>query len=378
MKTVSWSFVLAGFGSLLVSAYYDNIRGPLIPEVARVLGLSFAQSGWFLAICSASGTLAALGLMRALNRWSERTVIVALSALALTAALSAVGVSGFASLAVLAVLIGATISTLGSMANVLLVEGVPPERSGRFLSALHAMFGIGSMIATTAVGVASARGFSWSTLYLAGIPAVLILGMFAAARLGRGRPKGALTIQSEMPTKAHGLVIATFAVYVAGEVTAAAWMTSYLVGARGLTTANAAPYLTAFYFTMTVTRVLCAFVVTPAREAWLLRAALVLPIASFGAAFLGHLWALALVGLLGPFFPVFLGRASRAFPDTWRSLTLWTIVGMNIMLGIFNVTLGDLADRVGIAQAYLLPAGLLAAAFMLLQLCLKRWQIRER
>lgn len=348
------------------------MRGPLLPVLAKSLGLSFSESGWFLAASYGAAALSVLCLMHALNVWSERAVVVGLTICGVATAVFATAVTGFVSLMLLAVLLGATVSSLGTMANVLIVEGTPPERVSRYMAAMHSMFGFGAMVATTVVGVGVARGLPWTWFFWAAVPVFVGLLVFALQRLGRQAHHGAATVQSTRLTRPQLLVIVTFCLYVAGEVTTTVWMTSYLVKTRGFSVSEATPYVTACFLIMTLSRVACAFVMTPSRETWTLRLALLLPIVALLCGHLGLSPALALAGVYGPFFPVFLSRAGRAFPETWRSLTIWIMVLMNVLLGVCNLSLGALADGLGIEAAYLLPIALLFAAFVSLHFTLKR------
>jgi hypothetical protein len=149
------------------------------------------------------------------------------------------------------------------------------------------------------------------------------------------------------------------------------WMTTYLVREHGFSPSAATPYLSAFFLVMATSRVVCAVAVRERWERLILRGALVLPLGAFAAAYLfGLKSALALTGLFGPFFPVFLARQSRRYPDRWRSVTIWTMVAMSVTIGLCNLLVGRAADLVGLRTAYLLPPLLLIAAFALLSVVL--------
>lgn len=377
MKKVSWGFVAAGFGSLLTAAYYDNIRGPLLPPMATELGLAYEDSGWFLGLGYVAATISTLILLRALNHFSERAVMMAATALGLLAALVGTQVSGIPSLMLLALIGGAAVSNLGTMSNVLVMEGAPPESAGRFLSGLHAMFGIGSMAATAAVGIGIGNGMHWSSFYAAGAPLVLALMVGSALVLTRRGERIERTVQAMSLTPLQVLVVVTFGIYVAAEVSGVTWMTSYLVNERGMTVATAAPYVTAYFLVMTLSRLTSAAWIRPQYERLVLGSVLILPILAYVAAHAGANWTLALVGLYGPFFPVFLSQIRRAFPDKWRSITLWTVVSMNVSIGLTHVVLGGLADHIGIENAYYVPMILLMVAGLLLVLCFRKLDARS-
>lgn len=368
---ILWSFILAGFLSLLASSYYDIVRGPLLPAVAAELGLDFQQSGWFLATGTVTATVMTLLMIAALNRWSERTVTIAMCLCGIAAGCVAPFVQSFAALLGLAAILGMTVSTLGTMSNILLVEGAPVELRGRFLAAMHTMYGVGSMSAASVVGVGLGRGLHWSKLYLAAVPVYALLLIFVATKLKRQGKAGVQTVQSWRLSPPQALVVLCFTLYVAGEVTTSMWMTTFLVKTRGLSISEATPYLTAYFLALTLSRLACAFWVPQRMERGVVLGALAISVAAFFTAALGPSEAFAAVGLFGPFFPLFLARASRRFPDRWRSITIWSVVVFNAGIGLANLVLGALADHVGIGNAYFLPPAFLGAALIAAHLYFK-------
>ncbi len=38
------------------------------------------------------------------------------------------------------------------------------------------------------------------------------------------------------------------------------------------------------------------------------------------------------VGVLGPFFPLLLARVKSSFPDAWRSVTVWVVLAIQLMM----------------------------------------------
>ena len=351
-KDILWSFISAGFLSLLASSYFDIVRGPLMPAVAAELGLDFNQSGWFLATGTVTATAMTLLMIVALNRWSERTVTACICLGGLAVGVLAPFVSSFALLLGLAAILGMTVSTLGTMSNILLVEGAPKDLRGRFLAGMHTMYGVGSMSAASVVGIGLGKGFHWSTLYTIAVPVYLFLLIFVLLKLKRQGTPGPTTVQSWRLDPAQALVVVCFTLYVAGEVTTSMWMTTFLVQTRGLTISEATPYLTAYFLALTISRLACAFIVPVEKEQLVVRAALAVSIVAFLCAATGPSWAFGLVGLFGPFFPLFLARASRRFPEKWRSITIWSVVVFNMGIGVANLILGQLADQFGIGRAF--------------------------
>jgi predicted MFS family arabinose efflux permease len=366
-----WRFIGAGFAAQLAAAYFDNARGPLLPPMAKDLGLEFTQTGTFLAVGQVAATTATLALIKALNRYAERTVVAVIAGIAVLAGFLAPLASSYPALLGFAAALGASISAMGTMANVLIVEGTPPKRLSRMLAGLHSMYGFGSMGAAAIVGWALAAGVHWAYLYTGATPGFALLGLFAVLALPSRHARGGGTVQPARLSAPQALVVLTFAIYVAGEVTTTVWLTTFLVSVHGLAVSDATPYLSALFLVMAGARVACALLVRERWERAILQLALFLPMLGFLVGyFCDFKPAFALAGLFGPFFPVFLARQSRRFPDRWRSITIWTMVSMSVTIGAGNFLVGRLADLLGLKTAYLLPPVLFAAAALLLNLVL--------
>jgi len=206
----------------------------------------------------------------------------------------------------------------------------------------------------------------WSKPYLfaAGFFALLCLGAIFLLR-----PAGKIVDQGAQHGKITSIqifVVFMFSVYVAGEVTTATWMTTYMVRVLGMQVSDATPYLSIYFLLMTAIRMVCAFFLKPSMEKIVLKCALIIPVGFFFVGYKGALWGFPLMAAYGPFFPVFLARLNRMFPESARNLTILVMVGMNAMVGICSLGLGRLADILGMGYAYLIAPALLFVSFCLL------------
>jgi fucose permease len=373
-----WVYVFSGFAVLFGAAYYDNIRGPLLPVITAQLGLSHALSSWFLIVGHLAAVVCTYAIIAALNRWTERDVTIVTCALGVITGVVALTVHDVPTLMVLAACIGATTSSMGAMCNVLVLEGTPVARQGRMLSGLHTMYGVGSIFASGVVGATIRGGGAWPLVVLAPAPLVLALMLFMRVKLAphvdgiRREPKPGKLSELQV------LIITLFSLYVAAEVISSMWLSTYLVEQHHMSVPAAAGYLSGFFAAMTVTRFSCFLCISPRHELTVIIGALVLPIAAFAVGLAGWPAAFVLVGLVGPFFPLFLARVNRNFPDKWRSLTVWIIVAMQVVLVMAHLSLGRIADLVTISRAYWLPLILFVTTFgmLLLYLHLERRYLR--
>jgi fucose permease len=307
-----------------------------------------------------------LALVAAAGRLSDRSLAVA-------ASLAAAGVSGlsllvsdFSSLLPMALLVGGTVAAMGTVCNFLVVEGTPHALRGRALAGLHTMYGIGSFGAGLVVSGAIDGGIGWRWLFLGLAPLHLLMALFFAWRLPArtaADPDGGNGLGKL--DRRHILVLVVFVLYVGGEVTTSMWLSNFLVGAREVEPAAAAQRVSGFFAVLTVSRIVCWFFVRPSHERGLLIASLLVPLVSFVVGYAAFDWAFALVGLVGPFFPVYLARVSREFGRSWKTLTMWIFLGDQIGLATINLALGRAADLWDIQRAFLAPPLMLAAALAL-------------
>jgi len=369
-KKSGWRLILLGFGFLLLSAYLDNLRGILLPVFTQVFGLTHQQNSSFLVLGNFASVFFTLSLLFLTRRFSDRAVCIGVCVSVLGSLSYALKVSAFPSLLIFSVLIGGMVSMLGSLANLNVIHGSTLTDRAKSLCGLHAMYGLGSLCAPEIAKRLFAAGDSWTAPVFAAIPAaaLLLFGSFAMpARRDDGIPEVAVSVNSMQV-----LILAIFAVYVAGEVMASMWMASYLVDFASFSVVEVAPYVTGFFLTMAITRLLCFFSLKPAAEVAVLFLSLIGSSAFFILAYSGKIWAFPLVGVLGPFFPLFLSRLGKTFPKSVRALTLWILASNQLTQACFHLVVGGLADHLGIRTAYGLPLWLLLGCLGLLGLYLRR------
>jgi len=356
---VRGKLVGAGLFLLVVAAYLDNVRGTLLPAVAQSLGLTYRMASGFLAAGNVAAVLATLGLFVLSRRVSDRRVVVLISVLvALCAGLSGLA-TGATSLMALGALVGGTIALCGAMSNILVIHGTDPTRRARFLCALHTMYGLGSLAAPLAAAALIGHYGRWQAPLWPAIASALVLAM-AAAWLPPGGPSA--SDRGPVRGGATPAVLVTFAFYVAAETMISAWMVTDLVGSRGFSLPEAARVLSAFFFVMGATRALCFLSLPEARERAVMAGSLIAGLTCFTVGQLAWPPLLAGAGLVGPFFPILLARASRAHPEQSRAITLQILTVAQLSVGVAHLGVGALTDAFGISAAYWAAAGFMLIA----------------
>jgi fucose permease len=362
--------IFIGLLLLLLGSYIDNARGPLMPALTRNLGLGYTEVSWMLVAGFIAAIACTFGMLPLTSRYSDRRLAGWAVAAGLGASLFALAVTGFWSLLALGALLGLAVSGLGSVSNLIVLQNTSAEYKARMMCFLHSMYGVGSFLAPGVVGWTVGKGLRWQVSLLVAAP-LLALAWLGTRSLGT-EIHGAVSGARRKLDASQWLVVAMVAFYVGGEVLISTWMMTYLVEAKGMTVVEAAPYATAFFVAMGVTRLLCVFALRPAFETPVLVGSLAVGMGAFLLGRVGPPWALSLSGLFGPFFPLIIARLGKAFPVQARSITLVIIGVMQVTLAFLHLGVGWLTDGVGIGTAYWMPLGLLGASLFTLIIYIPR------
>jgi predicted MFS family arabinose efflux permease len=110
---------------------------------------------------------------------------------------------------------------------------------------------------------------------------------------------------------------------------------------------------------MAATRLAGFFFIRERVEKAVLFICLIVGILALIVSLLGFYYLLPTVGLVGPFFPLFMAELSRTFPKAWQSMTVLVSVSMQISLSIMNLSVGVLTDALGIHKAFAVAPSLL-------------------
>jgi fucose permease len=341
------------------------------------MGLDHQSSGLLIALGNLVAMTATWLLMPILNRWSlQKTGIGVLIYAALTMSATA-WVTNKTTLFIWGALIGGCISTMGSLSNLFVQNGISSERRGQLMSALHSLYGLSSFFAPWVAGIVLEHPEKWRLLFTSLTPMALGLAFFVH-RYGPDRSQNnpqptldrPLLHQQPLSLRAvHVLSISVLISYVVAEVLTSTWMASYLVSQYHVPIRDASWYTSLFFATMLITRVACSLWAKPRWHRAIIWCSAMAGLTCFLLARLtGWLWLLPLVGLIGPFFPLYVTWVSLRFPERDRSMVIWMLAGMQGALFGVNLLMGTLADDFGFGVAFWAPA-----LFLTLTLILLKW-----
>lgn len=371
------SFQIAGFFLLLIGAFFDNLRGPLLPILSNELGIDYSVTSRFLTIGNFFSCILLLALIPILKIMPEGRAAKIAGWVLISACVASYTVSDLGTLYIFAALIGTGAAVFEALSNIFVVRGTPVKDQANVLSGLQVMYGLSSMIAPAAVALTIDFGFDWNTLFLASIPFVGLFLCYLSYKIPHHEPLEQVDSGSFALSRIQIFILLTFCLYVIAEVSCSMWMTPYLIEVENLSISEAPLYTSAFFFVMLASRLLCYFVLNERNKEVFLRFSLFAPLVFLT---IGIYWKipalLPLAGLFGPFWPIFISKVTKNFPEQWRSLTLWIIIGLQGSLLLMNFTMGEISIALGMETAYLMsPVFQLATiiSFYMLRLKTKKF-----
>lgn len=363
-----WNLIFA-YASLFCYGLADNIRGPVYPEIVRTLNLTNAEGSWFFALASTLSMTGGAGIALLLRRWSYlRTFHIAIALLFVSQVVFALS-STFAHFLAGAVLFGIAAGFLGVLQNVLVLVTGTGASLARWMSGLHANYGLASLLAPLIVsGIAFV-----SNDFRAGFWCV------AAVTLAMGLASLKVPAFVE-PTHANDPLVkkrkiswslvsmaAVFALYVGAEVLMGTRIAQFTRDAHGSSLSASGAWTSLFFVGLFLGRIVFTFVHLP----WPVRSQLgvsLLISVVFGISGLWFSpWFFGLMGLsMGPCYPWAMSLVSEVFRTQLAYATQVCISATSLLLIPMHLVAGELWDHIGSRNALLMgPAGLLLSAIFL-------------
>jgi fucose permease len=355
-------FILSGLFLLVCGSFIDSSRGVLLPVLTEQFHLSYVQSSGVFIAGNIGSVVMTFGLLPLSHRFSEKRLALVTAAVGIVGLLLGFQITYFSTLMVFATFLGVAIAAYGALSNLFVIHGTDLNSRSKTMCGLHMIYGVTSISSPLICQWLLSQGVSWSgCLALVG---GLLLGVMAFVWFKI--PEEATQAEKVQASfRLSGLqrwAFFIFGLYITGEVLNSMWLVTYLVQSKSLSLSLSAKYLSCFFVVMTLTRGLCFLSFQEAQENRLLVGSLVFSLLFFCLGHLGYLWAFPMAGVLGPFFPVFLGRVSRVFHEQAKAVILWSLGMGYLTLSVFHLTVGKLAMKLGMDWAYWLPAVLIAAS----------------
>lgn len=347
-----WGLLGCGFLTLMASAYFDGMKGPLLPVFAEQLSLTYGRASWFLTGANLGALLASLFLNRALARFGEKKTFLAALLLAVATSFASLTVKTFGTMLVFGAMLGAVVTLLSTMCTLLILQGGAARYRGNIYSGGQVLVGISFLLFPLWLKAALGQGMPWNWLVAPAAAYFLILGVLAwraipVPEMITGTPEILPPV-----TRTHLLVIFLFGAYVAGESMAFAWLVAFARDVLARNDAEANAMLVRFFTWFAGSRFVISLGLRSRWEALAIYGCLGLGAGAAVLGMLGFSTAFPAVGLIGPFFPLMLTHASRLFPREWKRVTVWVFLYIQLFMALTHVLVGYLAERFGLRVTY--------------------------
>ena len=353
---MNWRFILAGLFLLACGSFIDNSRGVLLPILTQQFDLSYTQSSGFFIAGNFGSVIATFLLLPLTQHFSEKKLVIVTGVIGVIVLSLGGLVNQFWELMGFGAFLGFVLSSYGALSNLLIIHGTDLNSRSKMMCGLHMIYGLTSIISPLICDTFLFHGMTWWGCLASVILLLLGLLFFVMKKIPDEPPQAE---KAKSSIKLNGLqrwVVFIFCLYITGEVLNSMWLVTYLVKTQGMSIGLSSRYLSAFFIVMTLTRALCFVSLEERHEKLLLFGCLILSLVFMGLGHSGLGWAFSLSGVLGPFFPLFLGRVTRVFHLQSKTLTLWILAMGYVTLGLFHLGVGKIATGLGMERAFWLPA----------------------
>lgn len=360
----------------------DGLTGVAWPSVRDTFGLPLSALGALITTSTIGYLAASFSAGRLLARLGVGWLLT-LSCLASAVSLVGYGVAPlWAAMVGLGLVAGLGAGAIDAGLNTYAAESFSP----RTMNWLHACFGLGAATGPLVMSAVISTGASWRLGYLAvGAALLLLTGCFALTRgewvvrhdEGQAPAPASAPMRATLALPTVWLSILLFLLYTGLEFMAGQWLYTLLTEARGSTPAVAGIWVSAYWGSLTVGRVVSGAIVERLSVRRLLRLSMLGALLGAVLIWLNVTPWLALLGVvllgfaLAPMFPSFMSLT----PGRMGAQHVANTVGFQIaaaMLGgaLFVGGFGILAGRVGLealGPSLVVVAILLAVVFVRLE-----------
>lgn len=262
-----WLLTFGGFFAFFVFGFIDNLKGPTLPSVLGDMRFDYGQGGSILFGAYLGFVIATL-LTGPLSDWmGNRAVLMLASVLIFAGTVGFSTMQDFASLFAAMLVIGLGMGAIEVGGNALIVD-VHREAQGRYLNLLATFHGVGSLIVPLYAAGLLEMGVSWRQVFQWTLPLVAV--MFLLFLFLPSSPKtrhsggGSFDWQALRSRGFSGPMIGFYvaiSLYVSTELGIGAWLVEFLIKVKGLELTTASFFLSGFFGSLMIGRIVGSFVV---------------------------------------------------------------------------------------------------------------------
>lgn len=372
MSQVVWPFIFLTYLSIFCLGFIDNIRGPLFSEILHFFSLSDGQGAWFFTVSSGFSLIGSLASVWIVNQTDRiRGMRLSLFLLGLGGAIISFA-PHFMVLLLGAAIIGFSFGLMGTLQNVLVTIGASSHRRQQFVTGLHAMYGLASLLAPlfAALIMRMFNQWRWAFSFAALLPLlVMVYTYFFTPELFHRAKKhhDEIKIKNKIWTKDKIFLASFLACYTMVELLVATRLPLYLQRKYSFNLEKSSLYLSYFYLLFLFSRVVFS---AKKFDFLLINQIRFLLVFSILALIIGigfEPWFLIVSALfMAPCFPLCITYISDKYKHDLDAMMLVVFSLQAVLVVSMHLTVGYLSDLIGLEKVFWLgPIFLLFSVAML-------------
>ncbi len=355
-----WSFIIISYLSMFTFGITDNIRGPLFDLIQKNFQVSDSFGALIFSISSLSGFLMSFISMKLFRTRSKKQILIVSALVMMMSILGMAASHKFEIFLFFTITFGLASSLIGLIPNILVPQGSKKEWTQRFLSGLHAMYGVSSLIAPMFVALLMYIFGSWKMVYVGAslFPLTLLIiilsnkdsKLLKVEEISHEERKS----RSKKNKKQQMYLALTLSFCVIAEVLISSRLALYMTRVEAKNLYDSSLYLTYFFIALLSGRTLFAFITPKFKLVFQLQMILVLSVICSLLGVLIHPFFFVLTGFtVAPFYPLMMTYLSEEFPLDLDNAVAYVLAIDSLMLAGMHVLIGFLTDGFGLKNAML-------------------------
>lgn len=371
MKII-WPLILISYASLFVFGISDNIRGPLFPEILKEFNITDAMGSLMFAVSSLSSFVSSFFARNLLRKFDRRSILQ-WACLGLTITMLGLAAApNFYIFLACSIFFGLFSGILGLIPNVLVPLGATAEKKQQFLSGLHAMYGVASLLAPMVVALVSYISGNWRYAFAVTAMAPFTLFVYSLHKSHtphHSKPipdKAKQNLNKTKNFKPQVFLALMVSFCVAAEIMISSRLALLMRREWHYDLEMSSLYVTGFFICMLLGRLLfTGFKFNKTVLFQLSGCLFITAIMVCLGLFVHPLFLVASGFTVGPFYPLAISFISSEFPDDLDTAVSYMIATDSMMLALMHILVGKLTDSYGIHQAIFSAVVFLGLSFCL-------------
>jgi MFS transporter, FHS family, glucose/mannose:H+ symporter len=380
---IYWPFIILSYSSLISIAFIDNSRGPVYPNILQEFKITLKYGSLIFSLSTLMGLftsatskywLCFLGTIQSLSLGCLIMFLGSISYWAIP-----YFNLGFYYLLLSSVFLGCGISLIAIPMNILIAEGSPANLRRNAFAGLHAIYGLGSLLAPLLFSYWTELKYNWNSLFLV-LAIIPLFPLFYSCRMISQESiqnKTQTSLKPPLKLKLRILFGLMFGFYVSSEVLISSRLVLYLKQLHQYENQTAQYFLSLFFLFLFLGRLSFIFI---SERISSFKSMLISLIFSFILTLIGiylHPIFLCMTGLsMSYFFPVAMEWLNKKCPIGIEYMTgsIFTLISVNLV--VLHSFFGQVAELFGLQKAFLMTPVLLVLSLIIL-IILERIKLKQ-